>query len=78
MDVECCHKGDKNIYILTKKLSNEDIALKCRKILALKYWSGLNRIQPVNKLKIESELYSLFDKALIYDLYANALTVSEQ
>jgi len=62
-------------YILLKKLKNEDIALKCRKILALKYWSGLNKLQTINKENIEKELSPMTSKALIRDLYANALTV---
>ena len=74
LDVESAIRETKS-YISSKKLSNEDIALKCRKILALKYWSGLYRIQPVSKLNIESELSPFSDKALINDLYANALTV---
>ena len=48
LDVESAIRETKS-YISSKKLSNEDIALKCRKILALKYWSGLNRIQPVSQ-----------------------------
>ncbi len=62
-------------YILEKKITKEDLDLKCRKILALKYWSGLNRITDVSKLKIESELSPPSDKALITELYSNALTI---
>ncbi len=62
-------------FIVSKKMSSEDIALKCRKILALKYWSGLNRLQPVSKVNIESEVAPSRDKALIHELYENALTV---
>ncbi|MCX6326749.1 MAG: serine hydrolase [Bacteroidia bacterium] len=62
-------------YIKSKKLTNEDIALKCRKILALKYWSGLNKLQTINKENIDKELSPMTSKALIRDLYANALTV---
>ena len=73
-DVEAAIEETKG-YILSKKLTNEDIDLKCRKILALKYWSGLNKLQPVNKDNIEEELSPMTSKALIRDLYANALTV---
>jgi beta-N-acetylhexosaminidase len=73
-DVEAAIKETKG-YILSKKLTNEDIALKCRKILALKYWSGLNRYHPVNKDNIEAELSPMTSKALIRELYSNALTV---
>jgi beta-N-acetylhexosaminidase len=62
-------------YILLKKLTCEDIALKCRKVLALKYWSGLNKLQPINTHNIDKELSPMTSKALIHDLYANALTV---
>jgi beta-N-acetylhexosaminidase len=73
-DVEAAIKETKS-YILLKKMTNEEIALKCRKILALKYWSGLNRFQEINKGKIDTELSPMTSKALIRDLYANALTV---
>jgi beta-glucosidase-like glycosyl hydrolase/CubicO group peptidase (beta-lactamase class C family) len=73
-DVEATIRETKN-YIALKKLTNEDIALKCRKVLALKYWSGLNKPQIINKENIDKELSPMTSKALIRDLYANALTV---
>ena len=73
-DVEATIRETKN-YILQKKLSNDDIAIKCRKILALKYWSGLNKPQTINTENIEKELSPMASKALIRELYANALTV---
>jgi beta-N-acetylhexosaminidase len=73
-DVEAAIKETKG-YILSKKLTNEDISLKCRKILALKYWSGLNKLQIINKENIDKELSPMVSKALIRDLYAHALTV---
>lgn len=73
-DVEATIRETKN-YIAAKKLTKEDIALKCRKILALKYWSGLNNIQPIEKTNIETELSPQSTKALIRELYANALTL---
>jgi beta-N-acetylhexosaminidase len=73
-DVEAAIKETKN-YMLLKKLTNEDIDLKCRKILALKYWSGLNKLQKINTKCIDKELSPMTTKALIHDLYANALTV---
>ena len=73
-DVEEAIESTKN-YILAKKLTDEDIALKCRKILALKYWSGLNKAQYIVRENIEKELSPMTSKALIRDLYANSLTV---
>ena len=73
-DVEAAINETK-AFISSKKLSGEDIALKCRKILALKYWSGLNRINSISTLNIESDLSPSANKALITDLYSNALTV---
>ncbi|MCX6254654.1 MAG: serine hydrolase [Bacteroidia bacterium] len=73
-DVEATIRETKN-YISLKKLTNDDIAFKCRKVLALKYWSGLNKSQIINKENIEKELSPMTSKALIRDLYANALTV---
>ena len=64
-----------NNEIILKKITNEEIALKCRKILALKYWSGLHNLQTTNKENIINDLSKETSKALIRDLYANALTV---
>ena len=73
-DVEAALRETKN-YIVLKKLTNDNIALKCRKVLALKYWSGLNKLNTINKENIDKELSSTTSKALIRELYANALTV---
>ena len=73
-DVEATIRETKN-YILNKKLTNEDIALKCRKILALKYWSGLSRLQTIDKTNIEAELSPPSTKELIRELYSNAITL---
>jgi len=73
-DVEATIRETKN-YISRKKLTADDIALKCRKVLALKYWSGLNKPQIINKNNIDNEVSPMISKALIRNLYANALTV---
>ena len=73
-DVEATIRETKN-YISLKKLTNNDIAIKCRKVLALKYWSGLNKLKIINTDNINRELSPMISKALIRDLYANALTV---
>ncbi len=61
--------------VAEKKLTDAEIDMKCRKILALKYWSGLNEVRPVITGRIAEDLSSSGNKALIRDLYANALTV---
>jgi CubicO group peptidase (beta-lactamase class C family) len=48
---------------------------KCRKVLAAKYWAGLNKTSYVNEEKITEDLSSPGIKALIRELYANALTL---
>src|ERR1035437_1239375 len=73
-DVDATIRETKN-YISQKKLTVDDIALKCRKVLALKYWSGLNKPPIINHDNIEKELTPMISKALIRELYANALTV---
>ena len=73
-DVEASIRETKN-YIFLKKLTNNDIAIKCRKVLALKYWSGLNKPEIINTDNINRELSPMISKALIRELYANALTV---
>ena len=73
-DVDSAIRETKN-YILQKKITNEDIALKCRKILALKYWSGLNKLSVIKRDNIDKELSPMISKALIRELYSDALTV---
>lgn len=73
-DVEAAIRETKN-YISMKKLPAEDIALKCRKVLALKYWSGLSHPCIINIDNIHKDLSPYNSKALIRELYANALTV---
>jgi beta-N-acetylhexosaminidase len=73
-DVEATIRETKN-YIMQKKLSEEDIAMKCRKVLALKYWSGLNRMETIRLENIDKALSPAGSIALIRELYANALTV---
>jgi beta-N-acetylhexosaminidase len=73
-DVEATIRETEN-YISQKKLTTEDIAMKCRKVLALKYWSGLNKQQIINTTNIDNDLSPMTSKALIRKLYANALTV---
>src|SRR5664280_3513052 len=77
---ECVTDVDANIretknYISMKKLTTEDIAHKCRKVLALKYWSGLNKPYIINSNNIDRDLSPMISKALIRELYADALTV---
>lgn len=62
-------------FISAKKIKPEEISAKCRKILAMKYWSGLSDKQTINTENIESDLSPAASKALIRNLYANALTV---
>ena len=74
LDVEAAINETKN-YIKSNKITPEELSLKCRKILALKYWSGLSVITPVKSENIDEELSPPSSKALIRDLYSNALTV---
>ena len=73
-DVDAVIRETKN-YLALKKLTNDDIAQKCRKVLALKYWSGLNKPHTLTDENIDKELSPMTSRALIRDLYANALTV---
>jgi beta-N-acetylhexosaminidase len=62
-------------YISANKITAEDISQKCRKILALKYWSGLGSIQALDKKNIDIELSSSSNRALIRELYARSITL---
>jgi beta-N-acetylhexosaminidase len=61
--------------VATGKISKEEISMKCRKILALKYWAGLSNFTPVKIEKISDELSSGVNKALISDIYIGSITV---
>jgi beta-glucosidase-like glycosyl hydrolase/CubicO group peptidase (beta-lactamase class C family) len=73
-DVDAAIRETKKL-IETKKITMTDIDLKCRKVLAAKYWSGLKKFSPVAKGNITREISSPAIVCLIKDLYANALTV---
>jgi beta-glucosidase-like glycosyl hydrolase/CubicO group peptidase (beta-lactamase class C family) len=57
------------------EISPAFITEKCRKVLAVKYWAGLNGQTRIPEKNIEEELSPASTKALIRELYANALTV---
>jgi beta-N-acetylhexosaminidase len=61
--------------IASKKISQQEADLKCRKILALKYMAVLENLFPDVKSTISKKINSGDAKALITDLYANALTL---
>ncbi len=56
-------------------ISDKEIELKCRKILAMKYWCGLDDFQKINKEKLEDRINLPTTRALVRDLYAESLTV---
>ena len=73
-DVDAAVKEITNM-IRTNKLTPAEIDLKCRKILALKYWAGLNKPVQLSTENITPQISSPAAAALIHDLYAGALTV---
>ena len=73
-DVEGTIRETKKL-IENNELTIEDIDAKCRKILALKYWSGLASFKPLDKTDATNRINNNNTKALINELYANALTV---
>lgn len=58
-------------------LDPESIEEKCRKVLAAKYWAGLNNPSPIFDENIEDELFTPNMEALNRELYAAAMTVLE-
>lgn len=73
-DVEAALKEIRKL-IEIKKITSAEIDDKCRKILALKYWSGLDKAAVTSKEKISEELNLQSTRALIREFYADALTV---
>ena len=57
------------------EISREQISSKCRKVLAAKYWAGLDKAKEVKTGNITNELSPATTIALIRQLYASALTV---
>jgi beta-N-acetylhexosaminidase len=57
------------------EISAESINEKCRKVLAAKYWAGLNKLTTVTMENIMKDLSPASTEALIRELYANALTL---
>ena len=75
--VENPEKTIKTIAEAIKKgnLAQTAIDEKCRKVLAAKFWAGLNIRSFINTENISGDLSSPQTKALIRELYANAITV---
>lgn len=63
--------------LATGRLTNKELEQRCRKVLALKYWSGLAAYRPVETKGLLDEMSSGKLKARISDLYENAITVIE-
>lgn len=61
--------------IKTGAITKESINEKCRKVLAAKYWAGLNQTKEVVADNLMNELSPPSSEALIRNLYANALTI---
>ena len=58
-----------------KEISEELITEKCRKVLAAKYWTGLDKQVSIPLKDLVEEMSPAATDALIRDLYANALTL---
>ncbi len=56
-------------------ISDSDIELKCRRILAFKYWSRLNLPSETGTDNIEREMDPPENQALIRELFASSLTL---
>ncbi len=57
------------------EISAEAITEKCRKVLAAKYWAGLNDQPLADEISVAEDLSQPATLALIRELYANSLTV---
>ncbi|MBE0674873.1 MAG: serine hydrolase [Bacteroidales bacterium] len=75
-DVEAAVREIKKLMV-SGKITSAELEKRCRKVLALKYWTGLSGYKPVNKNGLDAELSSGSHKALIRELYQNAITLLE-
>ncbi|MBN2863631.1 MAG: serine hydrolase [Bacteroidales bacterium] len=64
-----------NKELKLKEITEDDINIRCRRVLALKYWINQGKYVPVDTGNIEREINSEGTRALIRELYANALTL---
>jgi len=58
-------------------LTQAGIDERCRKVLAAKYWAGLNAPAQISDYKVVEDLFTPEMKALNRELYASAMTVLE-
>lgn len=63
------------IAILDGDISQEEIDRRCRKILMVKYWAGLNNYKPVVIENINKDLNNPFSELLRRRLIENAITL---
>jgi beta-N-acetylhexosaminidase len=73
-DVEAAIREIKEL-INAKKVTTEELTFRCRKILAAKYWAGLNNYKNINNENLENDLSTGKTESLIRNLYASSLTV---
>jgi len=57
------------------KYSQDDLAVHCKRILACKYYAGLNRFKPVKIINLYNDLHLPNEVQLNLELYRNAITV---
>lgn len=76
-DVDAAIAGVRCAVLQDSVISIELINQKVRKILAAKYWLGLNHYQPVNMDGIDADINSDSAKFLKFKLMENAITVAK-
>jgi beta-glucosidase-like glycosyl hydrolase len=57
------------------QISNEELDRRVKKILAAKYWAGLNHLKPVDTLNLQADLNRPEAKALVQQLCDSAITL---
>ena len=75
-DVDKAIAGVRDAVLIDKTISESVINQKVRKILAAKYWLGLNKYQPVKLDSIDADLNNEQSKYLKYKLVEHAITIA--
>ncbi|MFV0591577.1 MAG: glycoside hydrolase family 3 N-terminal domain-containing protein [Draconibacterium sp.] len=75
-DVEQAITGIKKA-VETGLLSQEEIDFKCRKVLAAKYWAGLNHLSPVSRTNVMQDLNNAKAELLKRKMIEASLTLLE-
>lgn len=60
-----------------RDIQGKEIEKRVKKILAAKYWAGLNNYQPIEQSTLYKDLHMAQSEALVQELYGKAVTITK-